>query len=138
IPRRRAFDPADRGHYLATARVAGPRRGAFGMMASSTTKWLVGALVVVLVAGLLFGPLLLARYGTYILSMWVVMTIAAIGLNLTLGYAGQISLAQGAFVGIGAYAAALLTAKGWPLGFAYILAGVSCFGIGWLLGYPAL
>jgi branched-chain amino acid transport system permease protein len=64
--------------------------------------------------------------------------IAAIGLNLTLGYAGQVSLAQGAFVGIGAYAAALLTTKGWPLGTAYIVAGVSCFGIGWLLGYPAL
>ena len=44
------------------------------------------------------------------------MTIAAIGLNLTLGYAGQVSLAQGAFVGIGAYAAALLTTHGWPLG----------------------
>src|SRR5205807_7581470 len=67
-----------------------------------------------------------------------VTTIAAIGLNLTLGYAGQVSLAQGAFVGIGAYAAALLTTKGWPLGTAYLIAGVSCFGIGWLLGYPAL
>ena len=65
-------------------------------------------------------------------------TIAAIGLNLTLGYAGQISLAQGAFVGIGAYAAALLTTQGWPLGSAYVLAFVACFAIGWLLGYPAL
>ena len=53
-----------------------------------------------------------SRYGIYLLSLWVVMTIAAIGLNLTLGYAGQISLAQGAFVGIGAYAAALLTTHG--------------------------
>ena len=43
------------------------------------------------------------------------MTIAAIGLNLTLGYAGQVSLAQGAFVGIGAYSAAILTTHGWPL-----------------------
>ncbi len=40
------------------------------------------------------------------------MTIAAIGLNLTLGYAGQVSLAQGAFVGIGAYAAAIMTVAG--------------------------
>ena len=40
------------------------------------------------------------------------MTIAAIGLNLTLGYAGQISLAQAAFVGIGAYITALADHQG--------------------------
>ena len=44
--------------------------------------------------------------------MWAVLTIAAIGLNLTLGYAGQVSMAQGAFVGIGAYTVALLTQAG--------------------------
>jgi branched-chain amino acid transport system permease protein len=46
----------------------------------------------VLVAALVIVPIDMARYGLYILSMWTVMTIAAIGLNLTLGYAGQISL----------------------------------------------
>jgi branched-chain amino acid transport system permease protein len=66
------------------------------------------------------------------------MAIAAIGLNLTLGYAGQISLAQGAFVGIGAYAAALLTTSGWPLWAAFLLATAMSLAIGWLLGYPAL
>jgi len=66
------------------------------------------------------------------------MTIAAIGLNLTLGYAGQISLAQASFVGIGAYTAALLTTQGWSLGAAFLLAALLCFVIGWLLGYPAL
>ena len=66
------------------------------------------------------------------------MTIAAIGLNLTLGYAGQVSLAQGAFVGIGAYAAAILTTHGWPLIAALVVALVLCFAVGWLLGYPAL
>jgi branched-chain amino acid transport system permease protein len=67
-----------------------------------------------------------------------VTTIAAIGLNLTLGYAGQISLAQASFVGIGAYTAALLTTQGWPLWSAFLLATALCFVIGWLLGYPAL
>src|SRR5262245_7565142 len=90
------------------------------------------------VAGLIAAPCGLKPYGIYILTLWAVTTIAAIGLNLTLGYAGQISLAQGAFVGIGAYAAALLTTTGWPLAAAYPVAGVACFGIGWLLGYPAL
>jgi branched-chain amino acid transport system permease protein len=87
---------------------------------------------------LIAAPFALKPYGIYLLSLWVVMTIAAIGLNLTLGYAGQISLAQGSFVGIGAYAAALLTTQGWPLWAAFLLATVLCLAIGWLLGYPAL
>jgi len=96
------------------------------------------AAALIVAAALIAAPFGLKPYGIYILTLWAVTTIAAIGLNLTLGYAGQVSLAQGAFVGIGAYVAALLTTKGWPLGAAYIVAGVSCFGIGWLLGYPAL
>jgi len=101
------------------------------------TRWLRGGIAVAL-AILLLAPLELHRYGLYILSTWAVMTIAAIGLNLTLGYAGQVSLAQGAFVGIGAYCAAILTAQGWPFIGAVALALALCFVIGWLLGYPAL
>src|SRR4051812_42130708 len=91
-----------------------------------------------IIAALIAAPFGLKPYGIYILTLWAVTTIAAIGLNLTLGYAGQVSLAQGAFVGIGAYVAALLTTHGWPLGSAYVVAGALCFAIGWLLGYPAL
>ncbi|HKA75158.1 MAG TPA: branched-chain amino acid ABC transporter permease [Xanthobacteraceae bacterium] len=98
----------------------------------------LAALALAVTVGLIAAPLSLKPYGIYILTLWAVTTIAAIGLNLTLGYAGQVSLAQGAFVGIGAYAAALLTTKGWPLAAAYPVAGVACFAIGWLLGYPAL
>jgi branched-chain amino acid transport system permease protein len=100
-----------------------------------------GLSLIVLVAGvalLVAAPFGLKPYGIYLLSLWAVMTIAAIGLNLTLGYAGQISLAQASFVGIGAYTAALLTTHGWPLGAAFVLAIALCFAIGWLLGYPAL
>ena len=105
----------------------------------SRARLLIGGIAgLIVVAGLIAAPFGLKPYGIYILTLWAVTTIAAIGLNLTLGYAGQVSLAQGAFVGIGAYVAALLTTKGWPLGAAYLIAGVSCFGIGWLLGYPAL
>jgi len=95
-------------------------------------------LLLLLLVPLVALPFFLKPYGIYLLSLWVVMTIAAIGLNLTLGYAGQISLAQGAFVGIGAYAAALLTTQGWPLWLAFLLAIVVSLAIGWLLGYPAL
>ena len=95
-------------------------------------------LLLLLLVPLVALPFFLKPYGVYLLSLWVVMTIAAIGLNLTLGYAGQISLAQASFVGIGAYAAALLTTTGWPLWAAFVLAVALSLAIGWVLGYPAL
>ncbi len=107
------------------------------MSGFARARWARGGVAVAL-AVLILAPLGLHRYGLYILSEWAVMTIAAIGLNLTLGYAGQVSLAQGAFVGVGAYCAAILTAQGWPFVAAVALALALCFAIGWLLGYPAL
>jgi branched-chain amino acid transport system permease protein len=101
-------------------------------------KALAVSAMAVAVVFLLVAPFLFKPYGVFILSTWVVMTIAAIGLNLTLGYAGQVSLAQAAFVGIGSYITAYLTTRGWPFWSTYMLAGSSCFMIGWLLGYPAL
>jgi branched-chain amino acid transport system permease protein len=94
--------------------------------------WAAAALV------LIAAPLGLKPYGLYVLSLWAVTTIAAIGLNLTLGYAGQVSLAQAAFVGIGAYTTALLTTGGWGFTVSYALSFVLCFAVGWALGYPAL
>jgi branched-chain amino acid transport system permease protein len=102
-------------------------------------RGLLAAIVLALAAAfLVVAPFGFKPYGIFILSMWAVMTIAAIGLNLTLGYAGQISLAQAAFVGIGAYITAYLTTRGWPFWTTFIIGGVACFAIGWLLGYPAL
>ena len=99
----------------------------------------VGVAALLLAAALaVIVPFFLKPFGIYLLSMWAVLTIAAIGLNLTLGYAGQISLAQGAFVGIGAYTTALLMQIGVPYALAFAAAGALCFAIGWILGYPAL
>lgn len=94
-----------------------------------------GAAVVI---ALLAGPEFLRPSSLYLVSLWAVTAIAAMGLNLTLGYAGQVSLAQGAFVGIGAYTTALLLQAGWNFLPAFFAAGILCFAIGWLLGYPAL
>jgi branched-chain amino acid transport system permease protein len=105
---------------------------------TATGKTLRLALGLVVITGLVIVPMNFNRYGLFILSQWAVMTIAAMGLNLTLGYAGQVSLAQGAFVGIGAYASAIMTAQGLPLIAALGVAVVVCFAIGWILGYPAL
>jgi branched-chain amino acid transport system permease protein len=104
-----------------------------------TRRQILSALGAALVAAfLLAAPFGFKPYGVFILSTWAVMSIAAIGLNLTLGYAGQISLAQAAFVGIGAYVTAWLTTRGWPFWSTYLIGATACFAIGWLLGYPAL
>lgn len=95
-----------------------------------------------LVAGaviLWFAPVGMGRYGTYVLSLWLVMSVAVMGLNLTLGYAGLKSLAQAAFMGLGAYATAILTTKygvSWYAAFA--LSGLLTFAVGLVLGFPAL
>lgn len=103
-----------------------------------TRRLVAGSVLALITMFLLAAPFALRPYGLFILTLWAVTTIAAIGLNLTLGYAGQISLAQGAFVGIGAYITAYLTTRGAPFSLTYVLGGVSCFAVGWLLGYPAL
>jgi branched-chain amino acid transport system permease protein len=97
-----------------------------------------GILVAFAAAGAVAAPFFLKPFGIFLISTWAVLTIAAIGLNLTVGYAGQISLAQGAFVGIGAYTVALLMPVGVPFLVAFFAAGLLCFAIGWVLGYPAL
>ena len=103
---------------------------------NSQTRVLAGALGLALAAGLL--AFWLQPYGVYLLSLWAVYTISAIGLNLTLGYAGQVSLAQASFVGIGAYTTALLMPHGAPFGVTLLIGAVLCFGLGVLLGFPAL
>jgi branched-chain amino acid transport system permease protein len=104
----------------------------------SVTRILAIVAGLAIVAFLLTAPMFLRSYGVYLLALWCVTAIGALGLNLTLGYAGQISLAQGSFVGIGAYTVALMTGAGVPYPLAFLAAGGLTFCIGWCLGYPAL
>jgi branched-chain amino acid transport system permease protein len=64
--------------------------------------------------------------------------MATMGLNLTVGYAGQMSLGHAAFFGIGAYHAAILMKLGWPLLAVLPVAAVVCFAVGLAVGFPAL
>jgi branched-chain amino acid transport system permease protein len=65
--------------------------------------------------------------------------ILVVGLNLLMGYAGQISLGHAAFFGMGAYASAILTTRfAWP-GLLALVAGLAVTGaIAWLLARPIL
>jgi len=78
------------------------------------------------------------RSDVYLLTLTCVYLMATFGLNLTVGYAGQMSLGQAAFFGIGAYHAAILLKMGWPIFVVLPIAGVACFAIGLVLGFPAL
>jgi branched-chain amino acid transport system permease protein len=63
-----------------------------------------------------------------------VFTIAAVGLNLLIGYAGQVSLGHGAFFGIGAYTSAILTVKaGFPVWISLVMAILASALIGLLV-----
>lgn len=93
--------------------------------------------MVVLVA--LLAPVFVPGYQLYVLSLAGVWAVAAIGLNLLTGYAGQISIGHAGFMGIGAYSSALLTMKvGLPFWLALPAAGLASGIVGLGLGLPAL
>jgi branched-chain amino acid transport system permease protein len=77
------------------------------------------------------------RLGQWTLA--VGYALAVVGLNLLTGFGGQISLAQGAFFGLGAYTAAVTVAlHGWPFLLSVPLAAGLCFVTGLAIGLPAL
>jgi branched-chain amino acid transport system permease protein len=89
-------------------------------------------------AAMLTLPQFLKNYGVYLLSYWLIFIIATMGLNLTVGYAGQKSLGHAAFLGIGAYTVALMLKAGFSFWLGLPLAAVLCFAVGLALGFPAL
>jgi len=68
-----------------------------------------------------------------------VLALAAVSLNLLIGFTGQISIGHSAFFGIGAYTLAILVADhGWSPGWTYPVAAAVCFAVGVVVGVPAL
>lgn len=96
-----------------------------------------------LIAGLflLFGviPFIFKPYALYVINHIGMAAIAAIGLNILIGFTGQISLGHGAFFGVGAYAAAILaTAAGFPFWLSVPAAGVIAALVGVIFGIPSV
>jgi branched-chain amino acid transport system permease protein len=75
-----------------------------------------------------------------ILVPWLILALAAIGLNILVGYCGQISLGTAAFMAVGAYAAYNLTVRVPSLSFLVVLplAGLCAAAVGVLFGTPSL
>jgi len=64
-----------------------------------------------LLVGLVVFPFLATPYWLNLANQIAIATIGAIGLNILVGYTGQISLGQGAFMAVGAYGSGLLTVR---------------------------
>jgi branched-chain amino acid transport system permease protein len=96
------------------------------------------AALVVALALVVVAAAYMKRSDVYLLTLFCVYLMATMGLNLTVGYAGQMSLGQAAFFGIGAYHAAILMKLGWPFLLVLPGAAILCFVVGLALGFPAL
>lgn len=84
-------------------------------------------------------PSLVPGYFLYTASLIAAHVVIAVGLNLLVGYTGQISLGHAGFVAVGAYAAGLLAIRvgaPWPL--AMVGGGLVAAVFGFLVGIPAL
>jgi len=77
----------------------------------------------------------MSSYVITILTLIVIQAIVVCGLNVIVGYAGQISLGHAAFFGIGAYSAAMLSTQG---GLTFWSSLLICALTGLLLGLPSL
>jgi branched-chain amino acid transport system permease protein len=95
----------------------------------------------VLVAAFVAVPLAANEYWLQaVLIPFLIYALAALGLNLLTGYAGQLSLGTGGFMAVGAYSAFKITSAfpGLNILVVFLLAGLVAAGVGLIFGVPSL
>jgi branched-chain amino acid transport system permease protein len=91
------------------------------------------------IAAVVAAPFLVSPYWLTILNQIGIAVIGAIGLNILVGFTGQISLGQGGFLAVGAYTSGLLAARaGFPFPVDVVCAILATSALGTLFGLPAL
>lgn len=104
----------------------------------NTPLWLkIGALVAGGI-GLVLVPLVNPSYINLSLTFVMIWTIVGLGLNLLVGFGGQVSLGHSAFFAIGAYSMAVVGDAGGGQFVGLLVAAVLPFVVGYLIGLPAL
>ncbi len=101
-------------------------------------RWAILALIAFAFVGV---PLLADEYlFKAILIPFLILSLAALGVNLLVGYCGQITLGAGAFMAVGAYAAYnfMIRIDDMPLLAALLLGGLASAGVGIIFGIPSL
>jgi branched-chain amino acid transport system permease protein len=99
------------------------------------------AVMLIIAAAFLVVPMVTSEYMfRAILIPFVIMSVAALGVNILVGFCGQISLGSGAFMAVGAYAAFnfFVRVEGMPVLLAMGLGGVCSAAFGILFGLPSL
>ncbi len=101
-------------------------------------RW--GMLVLLLVAFVAIPAFANAYWLTNILIPFLIFALAAVGVNILVGYCGQISLGSGAFMAVGAYSAYnfFVRIDGMPLVLALVLGGLCAMLFGMVFGLPSL
>jgi branched-chain amino acid transport system permease protein len=99
-------------------------------------KWTVAILAVLFFAVI---PLALHEYYLSIANLVWIAVIGALGLNILVGYTGQVSIGHGAFMSVGAYTAANLATRldsPWPVNL--LAGGLMAAAVGGVVGIPSL
>ncbi|MFM7341464.1 MAG: branched-chain amino acid ABC transporter permease, partial [Betaproteobacteria bacterium] len=96
-------------------------------------SWMIGFVLLVLVF-----PWIGGSYLTYLACLTGIHLIAAMGLNIVTGYAGQISLGHAAFMGVGCYTVAALARMEIPFYLALPVGGLISALVGIVVGIPSL
>ena len=107
-----------------------------GLYPLPIARWAMGLLAVVF-----FGiiPLGLDSYFLSVANLVWIACIGALGLNILVGYTGQVSIGHGAFMSVGAYTAANLATRldsPWPVNL--LAGGLMAALIGAVVGIPSL
>lgn len=109
------------------------------VLASGPASW--GMIACVAIGGVcaVGMPLVFSGYQLFLVTMTLIMSLAILGLNLLVGYNGQLSLGHGAIYAMGAYTTAMLIDQTGVSWWATIpVSAVVCFLFGFVFGWPAL
>jgi branched-chain amino acid transport system permease protein len=99
-------------------------------------RWTMVAIAVLFVVVV---PTTLSEYYISIINLILIAVVGALGLNILVGYTGQISIGHGALMSVGAYTAAnLITRMDMPFWVAVPAGGLMAAAIGAVIGVPSL
>lgn len=99
-------------------------------------QWTMAAITVLFAVVV---PMTLSEYYLSIVNLILVAVVGALGLNILVGYTGQISIGHGALMSVGAYTAAnLITRMDMPFWLAVPAGGLMAAAIGAVIGVPSL
>jgi branched-chain amino acid transport system permease protein len=99
-------------------------------------RWTILAIIVLFAVIL---PVSLHEYYLSIINLSLIAIVGALGLNILVGYTGQISVGHAAFMSVGAYTAANLAVKlGLPFWIALPAGGLMAALVGAIVGIPSL